>query len=91
MSAIESDMAPIFSIFVTLYALCTLYAYFGIKNIELINACQSYFVTSKLAFCAVATNIYTLLTHSQLSVSFALMTVLLCFDFIYGCSFYLSQ
>jgi hypothetical protein len=85
-------MAPVFSIFVTLYSLSSLYAYFGVS--EHLDAFQSYFASTKLTLVAFGFAADYMIRNvgygSGLSYSFVLMTLLLAFDALYGVSIYLS-
>ena len=91
MCAVESDMAPIFSIFVSLYTLTSLYSYFGISTH--FDAFQSYFASTKLTLVAFGYAADFMIRSGSFNVglSFFLMTLLLSFDTLYGLSIYLSQ
>ena len=91
MCAVESDMAPIFSMFVSFYTLASLYSYFGVSNH--FDAFQSYFASTKLTLVAFGYAAeYMIRTGSfNVGISFFLMTLLLSFDTLYGLSIYLSQ
>ena len=90
LSAFLSD-APIFSSFVVLYALVSLYAYFGIT--EEFDFFQSNFVVHKLAFVGIGFLAESLISHngSNLTVYFGLMLVVLFYDALRGAHEYFNQ
>lgn len=91
MCSIESSMAPVFSLFVTFYALASLYNYFGIKDFSFVDASASYFAASKLSLIALGYTADSLISNGSIDFSFLLMTAFLCLDASYGLSVYLSQ
>lgn len=52
MSAVESKIATLFSIFVVIHVLFTLFCYFGVMEIKAVEVFQSYF--ANMVFAAVA-------------------------------------
>ena len=79
--------APVFSGFVALYALASLYAYFShIGEVSAINAAQSYCASVILALFSVV-----FLIQGNFSLSFFVMTVLLCADAYKGVTQYVNR
>lgn len=90
-SAVESTIAPVLSVFITFYAMMSLYNYFGIKEDAFVDACASYFAASKLALFALGYAADSFIVNGTIDISYVIMTVVLCFDVFYGLSVYLSQ
>lgn len=80
----KTDVAPVFSMFVVLYTLTSLYCYFGIFDISIISATQSYCASLKLALIAVGYSAESLISGNRVSFAFLAMTALLSFDAFYG-------
>jgi hypothetical protein len=91
MCAIESSMAPILSLFVTFYGLCSIYNYFEFEENTIVNVSASYFAVSKLTLLALAASADRLISTGSIDISFVVMSALLCFDAFYGLSVYLNQ
>lgn len=94
LSVTSTLVAPIMSSFVILYSLFSLYSYFGLPTIKVIQVSQSYFAATKLsAFCLgylFDSICYGSFQASQ-DLSFALMTLVLTFDALYGFNNLVSQ
>lgn len=90
-SAVESPIAPVLSLFVTFYALMSLYNYFGLNDHAFIDASASYFAAAKLGLITLGYTADSLIMTGAVDFSFLLMTVILCFDAFQGVAVYLSQ
>ena len=92
MSAVHSELAPVFSIFVALYAAFSLYSFFGLENQKLVLMSQSYFVTLKLAAVSLGYLFESIRTGGfSFEISFILMTAVLTFDALLGYSLIVSR
>lgn len=85
MSAVHSELAPVFSVFVTIYALFSLYSFFGLKNEKLVLMSQSYIASLKLAAISLG-YLFESFRNGGFSfeISFILMTSVLIFDALFG-------
>jgi len=92
MSTVHSQLAPVFSMFVTLYTIFSLYSYFGLPNSKAVVMSQSYLATLKLAAIALG---YLFESFRNVwfnyEVSFLLMTFLLTVDAFLGYSMLVSR
>lgn len=92
MSAVHSSLAPVFSIFVTIYAFFSLYSFFGIKNSKAVLMTQSYLASLKLAAIALGYLFESVRNGGfNYEISFILMTTVLVFDAILGYSLIVSR
>jgi hypothetical protein len=85
MSAVHSELAPVLSVFVAMYALFSLYSFFGLKNEKFVLMSQSYAVTLKLAAVSLG-YLFESFRNGGFSfeISFILMTTVLVFDALLG-------
>ena len=92
MSAVHSELAPVFSMFVTLYALFALYSFFGLENSKSVVMGQSYLATLKLAAVALGYLFESFRNGGfNCEISFLLMTAVLVFDAFLGYSMIASR
>ncbi len=87
MSAVESRIANVFSIFVALYSLVTLFCYFGIKESRAIEAFQSDAASLFLGAVAFGHLIVSVSNGNgvtQFGYSFLILSQVLCADAFYG-------
>lgn len=92
MAAVHSELAPVFSVFVTIYALFSLYSFFGLENSKAVLMSQSYFVTLKLAAVSLGYLFESFRNGGfNYEISFLLMTAVLTFDAFLGFSMLASR
>jgi hypothetical protein len=92
MSAVHSELAPVFSVFVTIYALFSLYSFFGLYNEKLVLMSQSYIASLKLAAISLG-YLFESFRNGGFSfeISFILMTSVLIFDALLGFSLIVNR
>jgi hypothetical protein len=92
MSSIHSEVAPVFSVFVAIYAAFSLYSFFGLPNNKMVLMTQSYLAGLKLAAIALGYLFESVRVNGlNFEISFTLMTVVLTFDAILGYSLLASR
>lgn len=92
LSAAHSSIAPVFSVFVAIYAAFSLYSFFGIENHKSVLMSQSYIVSLKLAAVALGYLFESIRNGGiQFELSFILMTVVLVFDALLGYSLIVNR
>lgn len=92
MSAIYSDLAPVFSVFVTVYALTSLYCFFGLVANRSVVMSQSTFVGLKLTAVALGYLFETFRNGGfHLEISFMVMTAFLALDAFLGYSMVVTR
>lgn len=92
LSAARSEIAPVFSVFVAMYAFFSLYSFFGIENSKFVLMSQSYAVALKLAAVSLGYLFETFRNDGfKLEISFILMTAVLVFDALLGYSLIVSR
>lgn len=85
LSAVHSNLAPVFSVFVTIYALTALFSFFGLRNAKAVAMSQSYIVSLKLAAVALGYLFESFRNGGfTYEISFIAMTALLIFDALLG-------
>lgn len=92
MSAVHSEIASVFSIFVAIYALCALYSFFGIQNSKLVLMNQSYLTTLQFAAISLGYLFESVRVGAfHYEISFLLMTAVLTFDAFLGFAMLISR
>jgi hypothetical protein len=87
MSAVHSTIAPVFSVFVTVYALTSLFCFFGLNSHKLVGMSQSTLISLKYAAIALGYLFETLRNGGfNYEISFFVMTALLVADALLGYS-----
>jgi len=89
--AIESSISPVLALFVTFYALMSLFNYFEIRDYAFVDASSSYFAVLKLSMLGLGYMADSIIMRGSVDISFAIMSGLLVIDAFYGLSVYLSQ
>lgn len=85
LAAVHLQVAPIFSIFVALYALMSITCYFGVNIFRPVTIAQSYLATTLIATIAVGYLFGAFPAgHFNNSFSFCVLTILLAFDSFLG-------
>jgi len=91
MSAVHSQIASVFSIFVAIQAVFALYSFFGLPNHRFVLISQSYFATLKVAAVALGYLFECVRNGVFNEISFFLMTVVLTFDAFLGFALLVSR
>ena len=84
MGSVKSEIAPVLCGFIGLYSLASIYAFFGLMNVRIVNMCQSYFAATKLSALALGYIFDSLANGQQFSATFFIMTLLISFDAFLG-------
>jgi hypothetical protein len=87
MSSVHSQLAPVFSMFVALYAIFSLYSFFGLPNSKAVVMSQSYLATLKLSAIGLGYLFESFRNGTfNYEISFLLMTLVLTLDAFLGYS-----
>jgi hypothetical protein len=85
LSAVHQDVAPIFSVFVALYALMSITCYFSVNIFRLVTIAQSYLATTVLASVSLGYLFQSMAVGNfNTSISFLILTILLAVDSFLG-------
>lgn len=92
MSSVHSTIAPVFSIFVAVYSLTSLYCFFGLKNTRAVVMSQSTLVSLKLSAVALGYLFESFRNGGfNYEISFMIMTALLLTDALLGYSLLITR
>ena len=84
LSMVHSNVAPVLSFLIAVYALFSIYCYFGIKNFKVISMCQSYMAATKLSAVALGYLFDSLVSGNSFEFSYFMMTALITADAFLG-------
>jgi len=84
LSAVHSNVAPVFSVLVAIYALISIYTFFGLKTNKFVNVVSSTFLSLKLSAVALGYLYASLNNGFNNEISFMLMTIILLADGFLG-------
>lgn len=86
LACVHSNVAPVLSFLIAMYALFSIYCYFGLKNFKTVSMCQSYFAATKLSAFALGYGFDSLAAGTSIEMSFLMMTLLISADAFLGFS-----